>query len=69
MFQDKDDTQLHISMSAKSFFNYFANLEILIMLLEGKINPNDAVAVEKVFTDMGSRVKSINVSFVLKACK
>ena len=29
MFQDKDDTQLHIYMPAKSFINYFANLEIL----------------------------------------
>ena len=69
MFQDKDDTQLHIYMPAKSFINYFANLEILTMLLEGKINPNDAVAVEKVFTDMGARVESINVSLVLKARK
>ena len=69
MFQDKDDTQLHIYMPAKSFINYFANLEILTMLLEGKINPNDAVAVEKVFTDMGVRVESINVSLVFKARK
>ena len=69
MFQDKDDTQLHIYMPAKSFINYFANLEILTMLLEGKINPNDAVAVEKVFTDMGARVESINVSLVFKARK
>lgn len=69
MFQDKDDTQLHIYLPAKSFINYFANLEILTMLLEGKINPNDAVAVEKVFTDMGARVESINVSLVLKARK
>ena len=69
MFQDKDDTQLHIYMPAKSFINYFANLEILTMLLEGKINPNDAVAVEKVFTDMEARIESINVSFVFKARK
>ena len=69
MFQDADNCQLHIYMPTKSFINYFANLEILTMLLEGKINPTDAAAVEKVFTDMGARVESINVSLVFKARK
>ena len=69
IFQDKDDTQLHIYMPTKSFANYFANLEIFTMLLEGKIDPTDATAVEKVFADMEERVESINVSLVLKARK
>ena len=69
IFQDKDDTQLHIYMPTKSFANYFANLEIFTMLLEGKIDPTDAAAVEKVFADMEERVESINVSLVLKARK
>ena len=69
MFQDKGDTQLHIYMPTKSFANYFANLEIFTMLLEGKIDPTDAAAVEKVFADMEERVESINVSLVFKARK
>lgn len=69
MFQDKGDTQLHIYMPTKSFANYFANLEIFTMLLEGKIDPTDAAAVEKVFADMEERVESINVNLVLKARK
>ena len=69
MFQDKGDTQLHIYMPTKSFTNYFANLEIFTMLLEGKIDPTDAAAVEKVFADMEERVESINVNLVLKARK
>ena len=69
MFQDKDDSQLHMYMPTSSFINYFANLEITTMLIEGKIDPTDAAAVEKVFTDMEARIESINVSFVFKARK
>ena len=67
MFQDADDSQLHIYMPTASFINYFANLELVTLLVDGKIDLNDATAVEKVFTDMEARVESINVSFVLKA--
>ena len=67
MFQDADDSQLHIYMHTDAFINYFANLEVVTMLQAGKINQSDAAAVAKVFTDMKARVESINVSFVLKA--
>ncbi len=69
MFQDKDNTQLHMYMPTSSFINYFANLEIVTMLTEGKIDMTDAAAIEKVYTHMEERVESINVSFVLKARK
>ena len=68
MFQDKDDTQLHIYMHTSSFVNYFANLKVLTMPLEGNFDLSDA-AIEKVFADMEARVESINVSFVFKARK
>ena len=67
MFQDADNSQLHIYMPTSSFINYFANLEVVTLLTEGKIDPTDAAAVEKVYTNMEARVESINVSFVLKA--
>ena len=67
MYQDADDSQLHIYMPTSSFINYFANLEITTMLIEGKIDTTDTAAVEKVFADMDARVESINVSFVFKA--
>ena len=67
MFQDADDTQLHIYMHTDAFINYFANMELYTLILEGKLDPTDAAAVEKVFTDMEARVESINVSFVMKA--
>ena len=69
MFQDADDSQLHIYMHTASFINYFANLKVLTMPLEGNYDLSDTAAVEKVFTDMEARVESINVSFVLKARK
>jgi hypothetical protein len=69
MFQDADDSQLHIYMPTKSFINYFANLQIPTLKAEGKLDINDAAAVDKVFADMEARVESINVSFVLKARK
>jgi len=67
MFQDADDCQLHIYMPTKSFINYFANLQIPTLKAEGKLDTNDAAAVEKVFADMEARIESINVSLILKA--
>ena len=69
MFQDADDSQLHMYMPTASFINYFANMEVYALILEGKIDPADAAAIEKVFADMEARVESINVSFVLKVLK
>ena len=69
MFQDASDSQLHMYMHTNAFINYFGNLEVMTLLMEGKINPTDTAAIEKVFADMEARVESINVSFVLKARK
>ena len=67
MFQDADDSQLHMYMHTDAFINYFANLEVVTLLTEGKLDANDATAIEKVFADMEARIQSINVSFVMKA--
>ena len=69
MFQDADDTQVHIYMHTDAFINYFANMEVYTLILEGKIDPTDTAAIEKVFADMEARVESINVSFVMKSRK
>ena len=69
MFQDANDTQLHIYMPTASFINYFANLQIPTLVSEGKLDTTDVAAVEKVFTDMEARIQSINVSLVYKARK
>lgn len=69
MFQDKDDSQLHMYMHTDAFINYFANLDIIALITEGKIAQTDEAAIAKVFADMEARVESINVSFILKARK
>ena len=69
MFQDANDTQVHFYMHTDAFINYFANMEVYTLIMEGKINPTDAAAIEKVYTDMEARIESINVSFVMKARK
>ena len=67
MFQDANDSQLHMYMHTNAFINYFANLEVMSLLKYGEIDPTDAAAVEKVFTNMEARVESINVSMVFQA--
>ena len=69
MFQDADDSQMHCYMPTTSFINYFGNLEFTTLLTEGKIDPADTAAIDKVFADMKARVESINVSFVFRARK
>ena len=70
MYQDADDSQLHMYMHTDAFINYFANLEVVTLIAEGKINQTDEAAIAKVFADMEARVESINVSFVMtKAAK
>ena len=69
MFQDADDSQLHIYMPTSSFINYFANLEVVTMLQAGKINQSDTAAVDAVFAAMDARIESINVSLVFKSRK
>ena len=69
MFQDADDSQLHMYMHTDAFINYFGNLEVITMLQGGKIDKTDTAAIEKVFADMEARIQSINVSFVMKVRK
>ena len=69
MFQNVNDSQLHMYMHTNAFINYFANLEVMTLLKSGEITSADTAAIEKVYADMEARVESINVSFVLKARK
>lgn len=69
MFQDQDNTQLHMYMPTSSFVNYFANLGIPEEIASGRIDQNNAANIEKFYEDMEARIKSINVSFVLKSIK
>lgn len=69
MFQDADNSQLHMYMHTNDFINYFANMELYNLLAGGEITADNTAAIEKVYADMEARIESINVSFVLKARK
>ena len=69
MFQDQNNTQLHMYMPTYSFVNYFGNMDVAALAYAGEIDVTDAAAVEAIFDRMDERVESINVSFVLKARK
>ena len=69
MFQDQDNTQMHMYMPTYGFINYFGNMQLAALNAEGKINLGDAAAVEKVFADLDACVESINLSLVFKARK
>ena len=69
MFQDSDDSQLHIFIPTHAFVNYVVNLAFPSLIENGQLDPTDAATVEKLYADMEARIESINVSFVLKARK
>ena len=69
MFQDQDNTQLHMYMPTSSFVNYFGNMDVAALAFAGEIDVTDAAAVEAIFDRMDERVESINVSFTFKATK
>lgn len=69
MYQDQDNTQLHMYMPTYSFINYFGNMDVAALAFAGEIDVTDAAAVQAIFDRMDERVESINVSFTFKAAK
>ena len=69
MFQDADNSQLHMYMHTNDFINYFANMELYNLLAGGEITADNTAAIEKVYANMEARVESINVSLIMKARK
>ncbi len=68
MFQDANDSQLHMYMHTKAFVNYFANMDLAALVTGGNIDLTNADEVKAVFDRMEERVESINLSFVFKLC-
>ena len=69
MFQDSDDSQLHIFIPTHAFVNYVVNLAFPSLIENGQLDPTDAATVEKLYADMEAHIESINVSFVFKVRK
>ena len=69
MFQDADDSQLHMYMHTYAFINFFGNMKIIMLSQAGKLDKTDAAAVKTEFDRVYDVVKSINVSLVFDAGK
>ena len=61
MFQDQNNTQLHMYMPTYSFVNYFGNMDVAALAYAGEIDVTDAAAVEAIFDRMDERVDKVTM--------
>lgn len=69
MFQDQDNTQMHMYMPVKSFEKFFGNITAVVLAKNNELNLEDANAVAEHYAKIEAAIKTINVSFVFKARK
>ena len=69
MFQDQDNTQMHMYMPVKSFENFIGNISAAMKAKKGDLDLEDAEAVAQLYAKIDNAVETINVSFVFKASK
>ena len=69
MFQDQDNTQMHMYMPVKSFENFFGNVTAAVLAKNGELNLDDADAVAEHYAKIEAAIETINLSFIFKAAK
>ena len=69
VFQDADDSQMHMYMSTTAFINFFGNMQATMMAQMGQLDLTDAAAVNAIYDSIDDAVDTINVSFTFKAAK
>ena len=69
IFQDQDNTQMHMYMHSTGFVNFFGNMQITIMEHLGQLDTIDAAAVKAVFDSIDEAVETINLSLVMTKAK
>jgi hypothetical protein len=69
MFQDQDNTQMHMYMPVTSFEKFFGNISAAMKAKNGELDLNDAEAVAQLYSNIENAIETINVSFVFKARK
>jgi hypothetical protein len=69
MFQDQDNTQMHMYMPTYAFENFLANTAVEMLANDGKLDLNDAAAVKAIFDEVEAAIETINVSFIFKTAK
>ena len=66
VFQDQDNTQMHMYMPTKSFEAFFGNIQVLAQSQKGELDMTDVAAVKAVYDRIDAVVESINLSIILK---
>ena len=66
MFQDQDNTQMHMYMPATSFEKFFGNVSAVALAKEGKLDLSDAEAVAQIYASIEEAIETINLSFIFK---
>ena len=66
VFQDQDNTQMHMYMPTKSFEAFFGNIQVLAQSQKGELDMTDVAAVKAVYDRVDAVVESINLSIILK---
>ena len=69
MFQDQDNTQMHMYMPVKSFENFFGNVTAVVLAKNGELNLDDADAVAEHYAKIEAAIETINLSFIFKSAK
>ena len=65
VFQDQNNTQMHLYTPTASFEKLFASISITEMLSNGKLDKNDADAVASVYNNIAAAIESIDLSLVM----
>ena len=69
MFQDQDNTQMHMYMPVKSFEKFFGNITAVVLAKNNELNLEDANAVAEHYAKIEAAIETINLSFIFKAAK
>jgi hypothetical protein len=69
MFQDQDNTQMHMYMPVKSFEKFFGNVTAVVLAKNGELNLEDTNAVAQHYAKIEAAIETINLSFIFKATK
>ena len=69
MFQDQDNTQMHMYMPVKSFEKFFGNITAVVLAKNNELNLEDENAVAEHYAKIEAAIETINLSFIFKAAK
>lgn len=68
-FQNADNSEFHLFFTRQSFVNFFANMQVTMMIQMGTLDPNDTAAIDAVFQTLENAVESIALTLIFETGK